>query len=50
MLYGEDDSLYSVGTTKLQHLELTDSRATITELYDSGAERQSIIEVVDTNA
>lgn len=50
MLYGEDDSLYSVGTTNLQHLELTENRATITELYDGGAERRSILEVIEANA
>ena len=45
-LRDDGDTVYSFGTTMLQDFEINGDTATITELYGTGAERRSIVQVV----
>ena len=49
-LRDDGDTVYSFGTAMLQQFELNGDTATITELYGTGAERRSIVQVVASAA
>ncbi len=49
-LFGEDDTSYAIGTSKLFSLEISANGAVVIERYGDEAERQSTIRVLAINA